>query len=64
MRDTAANPSGSEALRFALAELLGTCFLALAALAVPAPLMPIAVALTLLEDDPADAPKPRAAAAK
>ncbi|TDN40567.1 hypothetical protein A8B98_14175 [Hymenobacter sp. UV11] len=39
---------GSEALRSALAELLGTFFLALAALTVAAPLTPFAVGLTLL----------------
>ena len=48
MSNTADNPLGSEALRSALAELLGTFFLALAALTVAAPLTPFAVGLTLL----------------
>ena len=48
MKDTAANPIGSQALRSAGAELVGTFFLALAALTVPSPLKPFAVGLTLL----------------
>lgn len=48
MSDTTANPLGSQAFRSALAELLGTFFLALAALTVAAPLTPFAVGLTLL----------------
>lgn len=48
MSDTTANPLGSDALRSALAELLGTFFLALAALTIAPPLTPFAVGLTLL----------------
>ncbi|MDJ0366719.1 aquaporin [Hymenobacter sp. H14-R3] len=48
MSDKTANPLGSEAFRSALAELLGTFFLALAALTVAPPLTPFAVGLTLL----------------
>ncbi len=48
MSDTPDNPLGGPALKSALAELLGTFFLALAALTVAAPLTPFAVGLTLL----------------
>lgn len=48
MSDTSDNPLGGQAFRSALAELLGTFFLALAALTIAAPLTPFAVGLTLL----------------
>ncbi len=48
MSDASDNPLGSQAFRSALAELLGTFFLALAALTIAAPLTPFAVGLTLL----------------
>lgn len=48
MSDALDNPLGSQALRSALAELLGTFFLTLAALTVMGPLTPFAVGLTLL----------------
>ena len=48
MSDTSESPLGGPALQSALAELLGTFFLALVALTVAAPLTPFAVGLTLL----------------
>ena len=48
MSDTFGNPLGGQAFRSALAELLGTFFLALAALTIAAPITPFAVGLTLL----------------
>ena len=48
MRNTSDNPLGGPALKSAVAELLGTFFLALIALTVVAPLTPFAVGLTLL----------------
>jgi len=46
--DTSDSPLGGQAFRSALAELLGTFFLALAALTIAVPLTPFAVGLTLL----------------
>ena len=48
MKDAPANPIISQALRSAGAELVGTFFLAPAALTAPSPLKPFAVGLTLL----------------